>query len=110
MKRAFIILLFITAINLRAYTQDTVNIETIGENRPFTEVFDSLFRNIMYDTLSTKILYSKVIITQFAYKIISIKGAKITTHPFLHNKFIQQKKEKIHIKFGGKEKILSLQD
>jgi len=63
MKRAFIILLFITAINLRAYTQDTVNIETIGENRPFTEVFDSLFRNIMYDTLSTKILYSKVIIT-----------------------------------------------
>ena len=98
-----------TIISLNAYTQDSLSIEIIGDTRPFTEVFDSLFRNIMYDTLSTKILYSKVIITQFAYKIISIEEAKIATHP-LHNKFIQQNKEKIHIKYGSKEKILSLQD
>jgi hypothetical protein len=68
-----------------------------------------MFRNVRYDTLSTKILYSKVIITYFAYKIISIEEAKITTRPFLHNKFIQQNKEKIHKKFGSKEIILSLQ-
>ncbi len=63
MKKVLIAMLIILTSSIRAYTQDTVNIETIGENRPFTEVFDSLFRNIMYDTLSTKILYSKVIIT-----------------------------------------------
>jgi len=63
MKRAFIILLFITAINLRAYTQDTLNVEIVGDNRSYTEIFESMFRNVRYDTLSTKILYSKVIIT-----------------------------------------------
>jgi hypothetical protein len=63
MKRAFIILLFITAINLRAYTQDLLNVEIIGDTKPYTEIFNSMFRYIRYDTLSTKILYSKVIIT-----------------------------------------------
>jgi len=42
MKRAFIILLFITAINLRAYTQDTLNVEIVGENRPLTNLTSSL--------------------------------------------------------------------
>jgi hypothetical protein len=58
-----IIILFVTIISVNAYTQDTLNVEIVGDNRSYTEVFDSLFRNIMYDTLSTKILYSKVIIT-----------------------------------------------
>ena len=42
-------------------------------------------------------------------KLYRLEEAKITTHPLL-NKFIQQNKEKIHKKFGSKEKILSLQD
>ncbi len=105
-----IIIILFTIISLNAYTQDSLSIEIIGDTRPYTEIFNSMFRNVRYDTLSTKILYSKVIITYFAYNIISIEEAKITTHPFLHNKFIQQNKEKIHIKFGGIEKILSLHD
>jgi hypothetical protein len=61
MKRALIILLIITAISLRAYTQDSIYVEVAGENRPYTEIFDGWFRNIRYDTLSTKILYDRVI-------------------------------------------------
>ena len=71
-----------TIISLNAYTQDSLSIEIIGDTRPYTEIFNSMFRNVRYDTLSTKILYSKVIITQFAYKIISIGGGKDYNPPF----------------------------
>ena len=109
MKKILIIFILII-ISVNAYTQDTLNVEIVGDKRSYTEIFESLFRNIMYDTLSTKILYSKVIITYFAYKIISIEGAKITTHPFLHNKFIQQNKEKYIKNLEVKKIILSLQN
>ncbi|MFA5540115.1 MAG: hypothetical protein WC984_00385 [Bacteroidales bacterium] len=58
-----IITLFVTIISVNAYTQDTLNVEIVGDNRSYTEIFESMFRNVRYDTLSTKILYSKVIIT-----------------------------------------------
>ena len=50
MKRALIILLIITVISLRAYTQDSIYVEVAGENRPYTEIFDGWFRNVRYDT------------------------------------------------------------
>lgn len=61
MKRILITLLIIMTISLKAYTQDSLNVEIIGDNRPYTEIFDTWFRNIRYDTLSTKILYDRVV-------------------------------------------------
>lgn len=59
MKKIIIILLIIVSIN--AYAQDSLNVEIIGDNRPYTEIFDTWFRNINYDTLSTKIFYDRVV-------------------------------------------------
>ena len=61
MKRKLIILLILAIISLKAYSQDSINAEVMGNNMSYTEIFDSIFRNIRYDTLSTKILYSRVI-------------------------------------------------
>ncbi|MFA5540117.1 MAG: hypothetical protein WC984_00395 [Bacteroidales bacterium] len=63
MRKTLFILIALIAVNLKAYTQGTIDIEIVGDNRPYTEIFESMFRNVRYDTLSTKILYSKVIIT-----------------------------------------------
>ncbi|MDD2191721.1 MAG: hypothetical protein PHO12_04195 [Bacteroidales bacterium] len=61
MKRKLTILLILAIISLKAYSQDSINAEVMGNNMSYTEIFDSIFRNIRYDTLSTKILYSRVI-------------------------------------------------
>lgn len=61
MIKKIIILLFILTISINANSQNIINTEIIGENKPYTEIFDSIFKNIRYDTLSTKILYDKVI-------------------------------------------------
>ena len=60
MKKILIIFIAII-ISVNAYTQDSINVEVTGENRPYTEIFDGWFRNVRYDTLSTKILYDRVI-------------------------------------------------
>jgi len=38
-----------------------MNTKIIGNNKPYTEIFDSIFRNIRYNTLSFKALYSRII-------------------------------------------------
>jgi len=61
MARKIILLIFIAITTVNTYSQDTLRTEIIGDNRPYTEIFDDTFRNVNYDTLSTKILYSRVI-------------------------------------------------
>ena len=60
MKRILIIFIAII-ISVNAYTQDSLNVEIIGDNRTYKEIFDSQFRNVRYDTLLTKILYDRVL-------------------------------------------------
>ena len=59
--RKILILLIAIIISANAYTQDSTNVETIGDTRTYTEIFDSWFKNVRYDTLTTKILYDRVI-------------------------------------------------
>ncbi len=60
MKKILIIFIAII-ISVNSYTQDSLNVEFTGDSRPYKEIFDSQFRNVRYDTLSTKILYDRVI-------------------------------------------------
>ncbi|MDD2530547.1 MAG: hypothetical protein PHN41_04900 [Bacteroidales bacterium] len=55
-----IIIILFSIISINAYTQDSIKLEIIGDTRTFTEIFDSKYRNINYDTLSNKLLYSRV--------------------------------------------------
>lgn len=51
MKKVLIAMLIILTSSIRAYTQDTLNVEIVGDNRSYTEIFNSMFRNVRYDTL-----------------------------------------------------------